>query len=176
MIFGTKSRFAVELSTENVIDDWVLGTCLFWAGGSAIGNADDHSVDLKGCCNWMQDFIDNPRDRYEPGLYDMDKIQAYIRLASSVLPGQNPSSFARETFKDTFSRFHISHLGMSSFDDVTLLLVKNSQADERLIWRKGTSEVSDFYLGAGEIEDVLAQVVDYCKAPGRLDVKTSESG
>jgi hypothetical protein len=36
---------------------------------------------------------------------------------------------------DIFSRFHISRLGMSSFDAIDLLLVSTSDGHERCVWR-----------------------------------------
>ena len=48
---------------------------------------------------------------------------------------------------------------MSSFDNVTLLMVKNEKGMERLIWRSGDEEVKDAYLEAGEVERVFGEAM-----------------
>ena len=159
MLIGDKNKFAVQLTIGDAVDGWVLGSYLFWACGTSIGDRNDCSVDLRGCRNWMWDFVEKPRDRYEPGLYEMDKVQAYVRLASAVLPGQNPSGFAQETYDDSFSRFHISYIGMSSFENVTLLMVKNEKGMERLIWRSRDEQVEEAYLEAEEVERVFGEAI-----------------
>jgi hypothetical protein len=159
MLIGDKNKFAVQITVEGAIDGWILGSYLLWACGTSIGDKSDYSVDLRGCRNWMRDFIEKHRDRYGPGLYEMDKVQAYVRLASAVLPGENPSGFAQEMYDDTFSRFHISHIGMSSFDNVTLLMVKNEKGMERLVWRSGDEEIKDAYLEAGEVERIFGEAM-----------------
>lgn len=160
MLFGNKGEFAVDINVEDIFDGWVLGTYQFWVRGISIGDGSDHSVDLKGCWNWMRDFISHARERYAPNLYEMNKQQVYLRLAASVLPSQNPSGFSKEMYDETFSRFHISHIGMSSFERLTLLLVKNEQGMERLIWSEGGGGIQDAYLGASQIEDVFADAVN----------------
>lgn len=159
MIVGDKNYFALQIDIEEAVDGWVFGTYLFWVKGVSIGNGDDHTVDLKGCWNWMRGFLEMHQDRFEPGLYEMDKEQVYTCLALSVLPLQNLGGLAHEIYKDTFSRFHISHIGMSSFDKVTLLLLKSEQGMERLIWRTGDDDVEDAYLKECAIENVLLEAV-----------------
>jgi len=159
MLVGDKSKFAVQITVKEAVDGWILGSYLLWACGTSIGNEGDCSVDLKGCRSWMSDFVETPRDRYEVGLYEMDKLQVYVRLASAVLPGQNPSGFAKEMYVDIFSRFHLSHIGMSSFDNVTLLLLKNEKGLERLIWRSGDGEIKDALFEDGEIERVFREAI-----------------
>lgn len=159
MLVGDKSKCAVDINVENIFDGWVFGTYLLWVRGIPIGDAYDNSVDLKGCWNWMRDFVAHPRDRYERDLYDMDKRQVYLRLATSVLPNENPSGFATEVYERTVSRFHMAHIGMSSFDRYVLLLMKDEQGMERLVWREGDSDIQDAYLSAGQLESVFADAV-----------------
>lgn len=159
MLFGDKRKFAINVNIEDISDGWVFGVYYFWVRGAVVGDEADHSVDLKGCWNWMRDFLSKDRGRCAPDLYEMDGRQVYLRLASSVLPGQNPTGFSREIYEDTFSRFHISHIGMSSFDRFTVLLIKNDEGMERLVWRDGDGDIQDAYLGANQLEEVFADVV-----------------
>ncbi|WP_266160138.1 Imm42 family immunity protein [Dyella silvatica] len=159
MLVGDKSECAVDIKIENNFDGWVFGTYLLWVRGIPIGDDYDNSVDLKGCWNWMRDFVTYPENRYEPDLYDMDKRQVYLRLATSVLPNENPSGFAKEVYEDTTSRFHIDHIGMSSFNRYILLLVKDEKGMERLVWRESYGDIQDVYLSAGQLESVFAEAV-----------------
>ena len=107
----------------------------------------------------MRDFVSEPRDRYELGLYEMDSELVYTRLARSVLPEQDPHGSASEQYENTYSRFHMSHIGMSSFDNVTLLLVKSESGKERLVWRSGAGDIEDAYFNEGEIERVFNDAI-----------------
>jgi hypothetical protein len=89
----------------------------------------------------------------------MDKRQVYLRLATSALPNQNPSGFSKELYEDTYSRFHISHVGMSSFDRVTVLFLKSQDGLERLVWQEGTGDVQDGHLGENRLEAVFGEAV-----------------
>lgn len=159
MLFGNKDDFAVEVNVSDVFDGWVFGSYQFWVRGVSVGDANDHSVDLKGCWNWMREFIANPRNRYEPGLYEMDKRQVYLRLASSVMVNQNPGGFSREIYAETYSRFHITRIGMSSFDRVTLLLVDGGDGKHRLVWQEGDGDIQDACLGENQMERVFAEAI-----------------
>lgn len=160
MFAGSKADVGVEVQIADVASHrWIYGTYLLWVDGKPLGNAQDESVDLRGCCNWMQSLIEQPADRYEPGLYEMDKGVAYNRLASSVLVHANPNGFVKETYPNTHSRFHISHIGMSSFDRVTLLWLKSLEGSDRLIWQSGEGTVADACFPAGRFESALRDAV-----------------
>jgi hypothetical protein len=159
MRVGITERFAIEWEVFERIEGWILGSFYLWINGIIVGNPSDHSVDLKGCANWLKDLMENSTNRFEPGLFDMSREQTYLRLAPPVLVHENREGFAKEIYKDTFSRFHISHIGMSSFDRVTLLLIKNELGQERCIWKADEKEVKDAFLESGEIESVAAQFV-----------------
>ena len=76
MLIGNKDKFAVQLTIGDAVDGWALGSYLLWVCGASIGDRNDCSVDLRGCRNWMLDFVEKPRERYESGIYEMDKVQA----------------------------------------------------------------------------------------------------
>lgn len=159
MLFGSRERFAVECEIAEAVNGWVLGTFCLWINGQVVGDQNDNSVDLNGCLNWLRDLVSKPRNRHEPGLYEMSKDQVFLRLASSVLASDDPHDFVKERYQDTFSRFHISHIGMSSFDRVTILFLKNEHGMERLVWKTGNKEIADAYLSAGEIEHVFSESI-----------------
>jgi hypothetical protein len=157
MIVGERSRVAVVLDILDSIGDWVFGRMYLFINGAVVGNPNDSSVDLKGCLRWMDDLLNNPKDRFEIGLFCMEKEQVFLRLAASVLASEDKNNFAAPPYTDIFSRFHVSQIGMSSMDDVTLLLVKDEQGRERCVWKTAEGELLDAYLDAGEIEDVVSR-------------------
>lgn len=158
MLIGSKQDFAIELDIVNFIDDWVLGRFIYWIDGIAVGNPDDQSVDLKGCINWLRDFLKNQRNRFEPGLFELDKEQIYVQLCSSVLMGVE-NLFAEEKYEDTFYRFHISHIGMSSFDAVTMVLIEDEHERIRCIWKQEGKKTQDALLNKYEMYKVINDVI-----------------
>lgn len=157
MLVGDKSLFAVEWNVNETVDNWVFGNFLFWIKGSSVGDPSDCSVDLLAVTRWVKAFLAGPQDRFEEGLFSLPREQAYERLAASVLFHEDPENRVKEHYPDTFARFHITHIGMSSFDVVTVLLVKDEDGSERCIWKDGSQHVVDAYLPANEIERILSQ-------------------
>jgi hypothetical protein len=161
MLVGEIGTFAIEAVGPEKPEDWVLGHFRFWLDGNAVGDWND-TVDLKGCIQWLLDFVANPRNRYEPGL-ESKSAQEIFELAydpviaeGDTVPREDPP------IPDAFSRFHISHLGTSSFDAFDILLVKNAFGRERVLWRKaGESKIEECYLEAGAMESV---VLSFCSA------------
>src|SRR5690554_4491640 len=145
MLVGNKQSFAVQLEILDGTDGWVFGTFIFWIKGIAIGDPEDNSVDLKGCINWLRGYLENPPNRVAPELYALNKDAAYSRLCDSVLAGSG-DQVQKEGLLQFYSRFHISHIGMSSFDKVTIVLLEDGQGMARCIWQQGNQEVQDAYL------------------------------
>lgn len=147
-----RSSLSLNFEVLNIVDGWVLGTFFMLIDGVCVGDRADVSVDLRGCLRWWRDLANNPRNRYEPGLYDEDKDRAFLLLASAVLVRDDPEDTIPELYADSFSRFHISHIGMSSFDDVTMIFLKNEDGLERLIWKASGEEIYEAHLAESELE------------------------
>lgn len=156
MLVGDKQYFAIEIEIVEIVDSWVLGSFLFWISDVAIGDKDDKSVDLRGCISWLKDFVTVPRNRYEPTLYALSKEQVYKQLCESVLVGDISND---DMVENAFSRFYISHIGMSSFDHVTIALIDNQQGDVRFIWQQNAEEVQSTYLKIDGVNDVVSRTI-----------------
>ena len=161
MIIGDKQKFAVEINVLDTVDGWIFGVLLFWIAGIVVGDPEEKTVDLKGCINWVRDFLGNARNRKEDELFEMDKKRAFLLLCPSVIQGNQDTEFVKGKYEDAFSRFHISHLGMTSFDDVNILLVENSSGSQRCIWQQGENEVQDATFEEGEIRAVMTDLVQW---------------
>ena len=151
------SKFAIYFEVGHIVDEWVFGSFFLEIGEAVVGNRLDQSVDLKGCLNWWRDLVNCPRNRYEPGLFNASKETVFLLLASSVLETGDQSTLIGEYFPKTFSRFHISHVGMSSFDNVVMLFLKSEIGLERLVWRVGDGDIFDAYFEPGEVEGAFTE-------------------
>ncbi len=162
MIFGDKKLFAIEISIKDTVEDWIFGNFMFWFKNLPLGNSEDDGVDLKGCMNWLKDFIEVPRNRFEKNLYTIPKTEAFKLLVENVLASYSQNS-GNEFYENTFSRFHISHLGMSSFDDLILLLIENESRQQRCIWAETGKELDEIFLPAKEMQKVASKALTWFK-------------
>jgi hypothetical protein len=167
MLFGNRDVFAIETSIIERIDGWVLGVFLFWIRSMSIGNPDDHT-DLKGCLGWLRDFVQHPQRRFEPILRNMPPAEVFKMLHGAVMAG----STTEPLIPDAFSRFHIGHIGMSSFDRFDLLLIEDPEGAQRILWREGDAgEPHHAYLPRGELQAVARQCIEWLSAE---EVKVDE--
>jgi hypothetical protein len=149
VIFGKQETFAIEAEISNRSEGWVLGHFRFWVHSKPIGNWDD-TADLRGCAGWIRDFLDEKIDRREPSLDKKSAEEIMKELFDDVMPARSsqPSSGDRSRRIDALEsaevlrRFHISHLGMSAFDHVDLLLMESPEHRQRFVWR----DVSDLHV------------------------------
>jgi len=157
MIIGDKNTFAIELTVKERVNGWDFGVFLIWVCGHLIGDAEDSSVDTKGCVNWLRDFLTRQVCRFELGLFSMEKSEVWKRLVNPVLVNKDNE---KEFYENTFERFHISHIGMSSFDRFTVILVCDEDRNHRVLWQCGDGLIMDGRIQAGYIESTVEQVVE----------------
>ena len=158
IITGNRQLFAIVAEITQDPNDWILGSFQFVFHGESCGNWEDEA-DLRGCHSWLKDFSEKPRNRFEPELLVLPPSIVIERL---VRPVVNRSDHARmqEYYADTFSRFHIAHLGMSSFDRVNMVLIENSE-QQRCVWEDILGEdPHDDVFPAGHMQQIAAA---FCK-------------
>jgi hypothetical protein len=155
MIAGTRERFAIEAEVTERIETWILGHIRFWICGEPVGNWAD-SADLRGCINWLREFHDMQVDRHEPDLVDLPADEVFRLVYDNVMPGGTP--FGHPWEHEARRRFHISYLGMSSFELFDILLLTNALGAERCLWRAaGSTEIHDCRLWRREMESVAGE-------------------
>jgi len=160
MLVGDKQNFAIETEILEIVDGWVFGTFVFWLAGETVGDPKDKQVDLKGCINWLKDFVYNSRNRFEINLYDMELGQTFLLLNASATLGNQDMSFAKEPYNDIFSRFHIEHLGMSSFDQLTMILIENGNQQQRCIWQQNDQAIKEAFLKKRTMQEIAMMAVN----------------
>jgi hypothetical protein len=163
MLVGIKERFAIEAEPDSFIDGWILGRFRFWIGGCEVGNWND-IADLKGCYAWLRDFEQIPRKRYEPSLSDLSAQEVFRKVFDPVMPGgiSHPDELP---ITNSYHRFHISHLGMSSFERFDILLLTDEHGAEWCMWRRvGIPSIAECRLRPGEMESVAKAFCDLFEA------------
>ncbi len=161
MLVGNKERFAIEAEPQAFDLPWIWGRFRFWLGGQTVGNWDDAAA-LQACFSWLRDFSRAPPQCTEPTVFELESEEVFRLLVTPVLGPGGIADPGRQPIPYAYERFHITHLGMSSFDPYVLVLVKNAVGAERCLWRKhDEEELHECRLLAGEMEKVAA---DFCEA------------
>jgi hypothetical protein len=155
IVAGKNEVFSIAAELTGTTGGWVFGRLRFFLHGHCCGDWKDE-VDLKGCYSWLIDFATNPRNRFEQELLALPANEVFLRLVDPVLA--SPSGIRRnEVYPNTFSRFHISHLGMSAFDRVVMVLIEDN-ASQRCVWREGDkSELHDDMFPRWHMQSVAAE-------------------
>lgn len=85
--------------------------------------------------------------------------EVFARLVTPVLVGMG-SKDAPEIYDGTFARFHISHLGMSSFERVVMVLIEDSE-HQRCVWAEGDAWKNGLFKEAvypvGHMQQIAAE-------------------
>src|SRR5687767_9670127 len=144
LLAGRHERFAIEAEIEEEVDGWVLGHFRFWLCGRSVGNWSD-TADLRGCVRWLRDFANVRRDRCLPELYVATADEVFRQLHDPVMAVSDrpvtdePAPDRSAPIDRAFERFHISHLGMSSFDTINMLLLQDAAGSQRCLWQQAES-------------------------------------
>ncbi|MES2822756.1 MAG: Imm42 family immunity protein [Pseudomonadota bacterium] len=93
MIIGNKDRLAISWEIIECVDTWIFGRFYLFINGFIVGDPNDNSVDMKGCLNWINNFLEFETNRFEPNLYEMQKEQIFLLLAASVLINEDKHNF-----------------------------------------------------------------------------------
>jgi hypothetical protein len=155
IIAGDKAVFAIAAEFTGATQGWVFGRVRFILHACPCGDWSDE-VDLRASYSWLADFASNPRDRNEPELMDLPAEDVFARIVDPVLTGKDGVQ-RNEVYANTFSRFHISHLGMTAFDRVVMVLVESGPA-QRCIWREADEgKLHDDIFPRGHMQDVARE-------------------
>jgi len=146
MIFGDKNSFAIESAIYFQHEAFIRGQFGMWAHGEAIGNFED-SVALQGCANWLQDFLVYSGQRlYE----DCENVSDDV-IMSTIL--EHIDNYEIEDSHIWRDKYILTDAGMSSFNNLEVILIECSDGSERLIWAElGRNEAKSISLRAGEFE------------------------
>lgn len=163
MLFGSKSRFAIEADLDKVgaEDPFLLGRFCFWVGEKAVGDYElggALSVALASCRNLLR-FREN---RGDSTLIAMPAADAFIEIYSALFVdnGQPDDQVKRDA--EYYTRFVAIPMGFDVFDSWMAFLIED-RASGRYLWRKMDLEddpVHETMLLKGEFDAVLLEFVN----------------
>lgn len=180
MLFGSTSTFGIECEITSRQDErWIYGHLRMWANENPIGDYED-SIDLRGCLNWLVDFVRYENVRCEPSLDIKSKEEVFRLLFDSFMltvpEGVGILEFVHKESKELMAarlaypqareRFHLDGVGMSSFSDKwNVILVEKSDRVQRLIWRNlKDMQIHEALLTPGKFEHVTAHFITWASA------------
>lgn len=159
-IIGNPEVAAIEVDVEDPRDEkWLLGHFRLHARSETIGEWDD-VVTLGAIINWWRSFATDRVDRWEPRLEGLGANEIFDLLRDTAYTEDEEVASIMAS-SDIFVRYHVGHLGMSSFDPFVVFLVEPPGEDQWLLWRRedGRDDVHDARLPAGTLQDLGAQFV-----------------
>jgi hypothetical protein len=159
IVCGDPSRFAVKWEVVYPSDK-PIGRFAVFIDGHEIGDFSDDGTYLHGCFCHGLELADRWGDKFEPGLFEMDKLQAFETLVYPIYGHHYGVEGREEIYPNIHGRFHIHHVGMSSMDNFLLLVMKSDQGETRFIWQEGRGEIHEARLPAAEVEAVFAEFLE----------------
>lgn len=157
MIVGSPERFAIEVEPRDVDGEWIWGGFRFWLANSEIGDWEDATA-LHLCWLWLKKFCSHPPACVEPAVAVGSAEEVFRRVVDPVFGPEGIADPSKQPVPFAYERFHITHVGMSSFDSFVVVLVKDEIGNERCLWRKDDeTTIHDSWLGPGEMERVVGE-------------------
>lgn len=153
---GDPSEFAIQCEFTNAVKEFVYGRFRFVFRNQCCGDWNDNAL-LSGCVSWLREFSEHPLDRYEPGFLTMTSHEVHEALIKPFLNdgSESPDDPDEiEKYGNLHNRFDISHLGMSSFSLVSMVLIEDER-EQRCVWTAGSSpKIHDYRYRAGLMQSV----------------------
>ncbi|WP_155892089.1 hypothetical protein [Conexibacter woesei] len=155
---GDPEVVAIEAELEEPIDPgrW-FGHFRLVVQGEGIGDWDDLAM-VRGIVAWWESFVAEPVERWEHRLDGLSPEEAFDVVYDDVFGDDADVTLG------AFGRYHINRLGMSAFDEVTLILFEPPGDEQWLLWRvqRGDPEtwvVRHAVLPRGALQKVGAEFV-----------------
>lgn len=161
MIVGDRKIFAIEATIFERVDYWVFGSFLLWIGGKVVGNHEDDAVHLKGCVGWLGDFLNEHAKTIDQTFFDMELELLFDTIFRGVISAYPDGHEGYDPVKQGYyERFHISHIGMSSFDALSIAVVGSLDGRYRFVWQSGSDPVFDAIVPAADVHAVMSLAID----------------
>src|SRR5215475_3800822 len=137
MIFGSKTRFAVESAVHEPVSNYGFGQICFWANDKQLG-AYEQTIIL----NSISDFLRGTRrfqgQRHDTTLLSLPPEKALDVVYSALYgdPERGTSDHDIHEQWRRYSKFCICPNGCEAFDGELAILLEGPQGEERFIWRE----------------------------------------
>lgn len=164
ILCGDPSRFAVKWEVVYP-SDTPIGRFALFIDGHEVGDFSDDGTYLNGCFCHGLELADRWDDKFEPGLFEMDKLQAFETLVFPIFGHYYGVEGREEIYHNTYGRFHIADIGMTSMEFFRLLVMKNETREKtRFVWEDKQGDVREACLPAAEVEAVFAEYLAKAEA------------
>lgn len=165
VIAHDKSIFAFEFDIHKILDSkdhkWVYGSFLLWIQGKRIGNPNDYTA-LDACYSWILDFdnLHMHTDTHEfsslSAIEIMTLYNQYCRVDN--IPVKSIVNRYHEDIEYGIyirQQLDISEFGMTSFDNVTLLMLDYDLLCKRIIMQQFSVPPIEFVV---QNKDILTAI------------------
>jgi hypothetical protein len=164
VLSGDKEVFAIEAMVRQRCGAQYFGGFRFWVGGQAVGDWEDVTY-LLGCYSGLTSLL-KPSQRFDSRLQRLAPADVFLAVGAPPLASER--EVRRPLFANMFEtpwcarhRFDITYAGMSSFENVILLLLADATGRDYLLCYDHTSDkVSDTLLDEGLVRRVI---IDFLK-------------
>jgi hypothetical protein len=166
MLFGSRSKIAIECSIEAENARWRFGRVCLWAKGVAIGDFEQIMV-IAVTTGFFSGFLERSGERYDPQLNSLSALDLVSTLCDALFgDGQQD---LKETAQQgqRFGKYCVCPGGGEAFDGWLAFLLED-QNKTRFIWQDtSTGQIDEIDLVSGEFEDIVRHFIvwasDECK-------------
>jgi hypothetical protein len=160
MVFGDKSRLALECQDSSNPSRFQLGHICLWASERRIGAFED-TVDLGVPAQHFRHLLSSTGSRHDGQLSALGP-EAALMLVENSLYGDHIGSLSESVeMENRYRRFCICPGGGEAFDGEFVILIETTDR-ERFIWREaGTGIVHEVSLPLGEFGLVVTSFLTY---------------
>jgi len=158
ILAGDENIFAIKAEIESIEGTWIYGGFQFVLHGQYCGNWEDYNS-LDGSYGWLKDFIEKPVDRLDLNLLALPSNVVFEKVVDSVLARSNVRKNTQTIIENLpYKRFHISHVGMSSFDRVVMILIEGVDK-QRCLWEEGGKGkiIHDDIFPSGHMQKIASE-------------------
>ena len=161
MIFGSKTRFAIESETHDLETEFVLGQICFWSNDRKIGD-DEQRIMLAPIADYLRETLDDQGQRpstvftgFSPEQV-LDQVDTALYGDAANLTGAQ----AREQWQH-YKKFCICPNGCEAFDGELAVWLEDADG-ERWIWRDYLDrQVYETRLHSAEYETTVRAFLDW---------------
>lgn len=152
-VFGDKARFAVEFSVNQDHGGvWLFGRMCFWLFGSMVGDF-ELGTSLRDALFQIEHVLRDRGRRNSPSLMQLPAATVARMLNEGLFLGTNPAS-EEAALREEWARHNVTP-SLDVFSGWKIFLIE-STASARLIAQRHEQPATEYSLGVGEFDQVLA--------------------
>lgn len=154
MLFGTQSRFGIEVGEIAKYPGWILCQFRFWVNGLSVGDWEDR-IPLLASVRYMRDFCQFSAHRIHPEFESMTSAEVFAEVYDAFY--EFDYTLNKPEIPDLRDRFHMDDIGMTAvIDRYGIVLVAVSDKKARLLVRDRADGgiYNECTLEFGEVERV----------------------